>query len=97
MCYMNVSLGAQWERFVNNKVKSGRYQTASEVLRDGLRLLEERERAFEAISVSGKNDLERKLETGLKQLDSGKKVPAALAIQRLRRRAAARRRSIVNG
>jgi hypothetical protein len=32
---MNVSLGVQWEQFVNEKVESGRYLTASEVLRDG--------------------------------------------------------------
>ena len=34
---MNVSLGEKWEQFVESKVKSGDYQTASEVLRDGLR------------------------------------------------------------
>ena len=33
---MNVSLGVQWEQFVNEKVESGRYLTASEVVRDGL-------------------------------------------------------------
>ena len=31
---MNVSLGEKWEHFVEGKVKSGDYQTASEVLRD---------------------------------------------------------------
>jgi putative addiction module CopG family antidote len=37
---MNASLGQKWEHLVEEKVKSGDYQTASEVLRDGLRLLE---------------------------------------------------------
>ena len=40
---MNVSLTKELERLVNDKVKSGMYQTASEVIREGLRLLKERD------------------------------------------------------
>ncbi len=40
---MNVSIGARWEGFVEQAVKSGRYGSASEVVREGLRLVEERE------------------------------------------------------
>ncbi len=40
---MNVSLGARWETFVNEALKAGRYGSASEVVREGLRLVEERE------------------------------------------------------
>ena len=40
---MNVSLTAELEDLVNQKVKSGMYQTASEVVREGLRLLKERD------------------------------------------------------
>jgi putative addiction module CopG family antidote len=40
---MNVSIGDRWEGFVANAVKSGRYGSASEVVREGLRLVEERE------------------------------------------------------
>jgi antitoxin ParD1/3/4 len=40
---MNVSLTPELEQFVNQKVESGKYQPASEVIRDGLRLLLERE------------------------------------------------------
>src|SRR5205085_11483455 len=39
---MNVSLTPELEKFVQSRVASGRYQTASEVIREGLRLLEER-------------------------------------------------------
>jgi antitoxin ParD1/3/4 len=45
-CYhrsMNVSLTPQLEALVNAKVKNGMYQTASEVIREGLRLLKERD------------------------------------------------------
>jgi antitoxin ParD1/3/4 len=41
---MNVSLTKELERLVNEKVKSGMYQTASEVVREGLRLLRERDK-----------------------------------------------------
>lgn len=40
----NVVLSEHQQQFVETLVQSGRYQNASEVLRDGLRLVEERER-----------------------------------------------------
>ncbi|MFC7554757.1 type II toxin-antitoxin system ParD family antitoxin [Pseudoroseomonas wenyumeiae] len=39
---MNVSIGQRWEGFVESVVRSGRYGSASEVVREGLRLVEER-------------------------------------------------------
>jgi antitoxin ParD1/3/4 len=41
---MNVSVPPELERFVQDLVASGRYRSASEVFRDGLRLLERAER-----------------------------------------------------
>jgi len=43
---MNVSLTDKLKDFVNTLVKEGRYQSASEVVREGLRLLEIRESQF---------------------------------------------------
>ncbi|WP_420454072.1 type II toxin-antitoxin system ParD family antitoxin [Rubrivirga sp.] len=40
---MNVSLTPELERFARSLVESGRYRSASEVVRDSLRLLEDRE------------------------------------------------------
>lgn len=40
---MNVSVGEGWEGFVDDIVKAGRDNSASEVVREGLRLVEERE------------------------------------------------------
>jgi antitoxin ParD1/3/4 len=44
---MNVSLTSRFESLVHRLVESGRYSSASEVVRDGLRLLEEREQLRE--------------------------------------------------
>jgi antitoxin ParD1/3/4 len=56
------TLGSHWEEFVKREVESGRYATASEVMRAGLRELEERQRRLEALRAhldEGLNDIER--------------------------------------
>ena len=40
---MNVSVGPRWEEFIAGLLKEGRYASATEVMREGLRLVEERE------------------------------------------------------
>jgi antitoxin ParD1/3/4 len=46
---MNVSIGERWEDFVTSIVAQGRYGSASEVVREGLRLVEEREAKLQAL------------------------------------------------
>lgn len=46
---MNVSIGTHWEEFVDGLVKSGRYGSASEVVREGLRQVEAREAKLRAL------------------------------------------------
>lgn len=46
---MNVSLGERWEGFVAGVVEEGRYASASEVVREGLRLVEEREAKLQSL------------------------------------------------
>ncbi len=46
---MNVSVGERWENFVESVVKEGRYGSVSEVVREGLRLVEEREVKLKAL------------------------------------------------
>ncbi len=48
---MNVSIGDRWEAFVADIVKIGRYGSASEVVREGLRLVEEREQKLKALQA----------------------------------------------
>lgn len=40
----SISLGTHFEAFINEEVKSGRYSSASEVIRSALRLLEQEEK-----------------------------------------------------
>jgi antitoxin ParD1/3/4 len=46
---MNVSIGDHLTSFVEDIVKSGRYASASEVVREGLRLVEEREAKLQSL------------------------------------------------
>jgi antitoxin ParD1/3/4 len=64
---MNVSLTPELEQFVHAKVKSGRYLSASEVVREALRLLEERDRLREIQLQT----LREKIAIGIEQSDRG--------------------------
>ena len=44
----SINLGEHFEQFVRERIAQGRYQNASEVVRAGLRLLEESEMSLEA-------------------------------------------------
>lgn len=64
---MNINLGTQWEEFITGSIKSGRYLSASEVVRDGLRLLQEQEQ----VRQLRLRQLRREIDKGTKQLDRG--------------------------
>ena len=64
---MNISLTPQLESLVKSKVESGLYGSASEVMRDALRLLEERDRRFLRVE-----ELRAEIKKGL---DSGEPTP----------------------
>ncbi len=69
---MNVSLTPELEQMVHAKVKSGRYLSASEVIREGLRLLEERDRLFELRLA----ELQQKVSMSLEQAQRGELIDA---------------------
>ena len=49
MATTSLSLGEHWEAFIKNEISSGRYGSASEVVRDALRAMEERKCKLEAL------------------------------------------------
>jgi antitoxin ParD1/3/4 len=49
MATTSLSLGGHWEEFIKQEIESGRYSTASEVVRAALRALEDRGRRLEAL------------------------------------------------
>ena len=85
---MNVSLTPELEKFVGNKVSSGRYNSASEVVREALRLLEEHDQA----RASQIAEFNRELERRLAALDRGEMVDPAESRARLQRKSQERRK-----
>ena len=85
---MNVSLTPELEKFVTTKVESGRYNSASEVVREALRLLEEHDsaRAIQLAKFNG--ELGRRLAA----LDRGEVVDPIAARSRLQRKSEQRRK-----
>jgi len=65
---MNISLTPRLEGFVKQKVSTGLYNSSSEVIREGLRLLEERD-TMKNIKLEV---LRKELSTGIDSLDAGK-------------------------
>jgi antitoxin ParD1/3/4 len=49
MATTSLSLGEHWEAFIKNEIASGRYGSASEVVRDALRHMEERSARLAAL------------------------------------------------
>lgn len=59
-----VELGPQLEQFILELVEHGRYQSKSEVLREGVRLVQERELGLAALRAS--------IEVGMADVDAGR-------------------------
>jgi antitoxin ParD1/3/4 len=84
---MNVSLTPELEKFVAQKVQSGLYQTASEVVREGLRLLEERD----ALRQARLDDIRQAIQDGNAQLARGEGLPGEQVFADIRAKSRARR------
>jgi antitoxin ParD1/3/4 len=81
---MNTSITAELAEFVKALVSTGRYQSDSEVVRQGLRLLQEHE--------LGLTELKAKIARGAKQADKGELIDGQEVFEKLKKRSAARRR-----
>ena len=63
----SANLGRHLETYVSDLVKSGRYNSRSEVLREGVRLVEEREKKLAALDLA--------IARGIADADSGRVTP----------------------
>jgi antitoxin ParD1/3/4 len=85
---MNVSLTPELDRFVIGKVESGRYTSASEVVREALRLLEEHDRARTTQIATFNQELGARLAS----LDRGERVAPSAVRERLQQKSRERRK-----
>ena len=68
---MNISLTKEFESYVAEKVESGLYHSASEVIRDGLRLMKQRDELHQTRLA----ELRRDIAIGVDQADRGQVRP----------------------
>ena len=73
---MQITLTPEMSKWIDEKVRSGFYQSTSEVVREGLRALKEREEQRRLMA----QDLRQELIVGLKQLDAKKSRPFNMAL-----------------
>lgn len=73
---ISAELGNQLESFVEKLVAAGRYNSKSEVLREGVRLIQDRETKLAALDVA--------VARGLEDVESGRTKPAEEMFARLR-------------
>lgn len=79
---MNISLTPELEQFVQSKVSSGMYTSASEVIRESLRLLH----MHEDLQSQRISQLNQAIEVGLQQLNKSSKVSADESYKRLKKK-----------
>ena len=79
---MNVSLTPELENLIEQKVKAGMYNSASEVIRAGLRLLQE----HEDVKYFSLEDLRREVRKGVEQIKRGEVVDGDEVFKELRKR-----------
>jgi len=84
---MNVSLTPELEELVNQKVVSGMYHSASEVIREALRLLKEQDE----LRQYRLEQLRKEIAIGLEQLDRGEGIPGKVVFERLQQKSRTRR------
>ena len=86
---VNISLTPELGAFLQSRVKSGRYQTTSEVVREALRLLQHQEKERE----EGLKQLKAKLQPGAAEANRGELLDGDTVFQELRQMIEERRRA----
>jgi antitoxin ParD1/3/4 len=86
---MNVNLGPTFDTFIADLLKTGMYQSQSEVVREGLRLLKEREE-LKNLRLA---ELRKEIAIGGKQADRGQFADGAQTFAEIRHRSTERKRA----
>ena len=81
---MNVNLGTVFDQFVADLLKTGHYQSQSEILREGLRLLKEREELKQLRLAEPRKEIAR----GSAEADHGEFVDGEKTFAEIRKRKA---------
>jgi antitoxin ParD1/3/4 len=87
---MNVSLTPELEKFIENEVQGGMYQTASEVVRAGLRRLKDDKTKLTLRTPQTLDELEDDMLKAMKSIDEGRGEKLEDVFADLRKRSAAR-------
>lgn len=85
---MNVSLTPELENVIAEKVDAGMYSSASEVVREGLRLLQQRDEMYETKLAALKGDIR----VGLDSIDAGRYRDGGTVMNEIKRRLLERKR-----
>ena len=85
---MNVTLSGEVEEFVLEEITRGHYDSAQEVVREGLRLLHER-----SLVEQQRARLNDRIEAGLAQLDRGEGIPGDQVFSAMREKSRLRRQA----
>jgi len=79
---MSIALKIEQEQFIQEKLKSGKYSSADEVIFEAFRLLEERDKHYE----QWLQDTRQKVADGLAQLDLGEGLDGESMMAKLKKR-----------
>ena len=72
---ISVELGSHLEDFITELLRTGRYNSKSEVLREGLRLVQEREARLAALDAA--------IARGIADAEAGRTIPLNVVAERL--------------
>jgi len=89
---MNVSLTNEQIRFIQQRVKTGRYRTAAEVVREALRVLMQQESDERREFAAWREQVRAKIDAGLDQAERGELVDGERAFARVKKRLGTRRK-----
>ncbi len=84
---MNISLTPEIEQFIQGQISSGQYASADDVILEGIRLLQQRERIYQGQF----EELKKEIAIGIEAADRGELIDAEIVFQQLQQKLQQRR------